>query len=178
MRLIYYLFFKNLGIKNLLNLIEGFGIYFPIGFLFAFSVAAGSFIGWYYFPVVTIYIALILKVLVIISLTFFFILTFFSVNIFEISLLKIRNSIITFIGSIWFLPLVSSIFFMPITKLGVLTIKFFDQGWLEQIGGQGFIKQIKFYSSSLDFFTGLNVKNYLLLFFFYIIFFYNFVVFK
>lgn len=44
-RLIYYLFFKNLGIKNLLNLIEGFGIYFPIGFLFVFSVAAGSFIG-------------------------------------------------------------------------------------------------------------------------------------
>jgi len=55
---------------------------------------------------------------------------------------------------------------MPTIKLGEVFIKFFDQGWLEELGGQGFILKIKCYSSYLDFFTSIDLKNYLLFFFF------------
>jgi NADH-ubiquinone oxidoreductase chain 5 len=44
-RLIYYLFFKNLGAKTLLNLEETRGMLTPISLLYMSSVTAGSFMG-------------------------------------------------------------------------------------------------------------------------------------
>lgn len=44
-RLVYYLFFKNMGTKRLFNLEESGGIVTPISLLFIASVSAGSFIG-------------------------------------------------------------------------------------------------------------------------------------
>jgi len=71
---------------------------------------------------------LALKTLVIISLLLFAVIVFYSINMFEICLTGVRNLLTTFLGSIWYLPLISSVLFIPVTKLGVLTIKLFDQG--------------------------------------------------
>jgi len=43
-RLIYYMFFKNIGVRSLLNVREEIGIIIPMGVLFIFSVLAGRFI--------------------------------------------------------------------------------------------------------------------------------------
>lgn len=59
---------------------------------------------------------------------------------------------------------------MPVLKLGQIFLKFMDQGWLEYIGGQGVITQFKGYTTIYDSFNLLNVKSYLLVFFFTIIF--------
>jgi hypothetical protein len=72
----------------------------------------------------------------------------------------------------WFLPLLSTVTFISLVKLGEALVKIFDQGWLEQYGGQGFIIGARGYSSRVDYFFSLDIKSYLLWFFFIINFYF------
>lgn len=59
---------------------------------------------------------------------------------------------------------------MPLLKIGESIIKSFDQGWLENCGGQSLIEQLRVKSTLVDYFFSLDVKSYLLGFFFILVF--------
>jgi len=75
-----------------------------------------------------------------------------------------------FIGSMWLLPFLTSIIFIPSLKIGGIVIKYVDQGWVEFLGSQGVINKTNFVSSKIDFINLLNLKFYLFFFFFFISF--------
>jgi NADH dehydrogenase subunit 5 C-terminus len=77
--------------------------------------------------------------------------------------------IILFIGSIINIPILSTYFFIPLLNLGLIVIKNLDQGWIEIIGGQGFIKKSINYIGGGDKLNYLNLKFYLSIFLFIII---------
>lgn len=68
------------------------------------------------------------------------------------------------------MPLISTISFVPLTKLGFTLIKYLDQGWIELLGGQGFHKKARSYSLNLDYSGLLSLKSYLFIFFVFIVF--------
>lgn len=69
------------------------------------------------------------------------------------------------------MPFLSTVFLMPALHFGKILVKFLDQGWVEYLGGQGVRKSLGMYGSKIDFFTFLNLKNYLLVSFILIVFF-------
>jgi NADH-ubiquinone oxidoreductase chain 5 len=71
LRLIYFLFFKNIGIKSSLILEEESGIYVPMFFLFFISLFSGSLLSWVSFPLFLVLLPSYLKNIVIIGLIFF-----------------------------------------------------------------------------------------------------------
>jgi NADH-ubiquinone oxidoreductase chain 5 len=73
--------------------------------------------------------------------------------------------------SIWFIPVLSTIgiIYYPLT-LGYKTIKSFDQGWSEFMGGQKFYYIIKNFSLLNQFFQNNNLKIYLIIFVFWVFF--------
>jgi NADH-ubiquinone oxidoreductase chain 5 len=174
-RLGYFIFFKNLGVKTFNSVEEELGILLPIRILFVLSVVAGSLISWFYFPIVFVLLPFFIKILVLISLLVLSLVIFTIVDFKNVQLIFYCRKIVFYSGTMWFLPFLSTIFFMPLIKLGEALIKFFDQGWLEQFGGQGFIFKMKSYSSTIDYLISLNVKNYLLIFLFIIV--YGFIIF-
>jgi len=84
------------------------------------------------------------------------------------NLLLIENVIIVkvviYLGGIINIPILSTYLFIPVLNLGLFIIKTFDQGWLEIIGGQGFIKKTINYIGGGDKLNYLNLKVYLFLF--------------
>jgi NADH-ubiquinone oxidoreductase chain 5 len=70
-RLGYYLFFKNLGVKSLLHIEEHGVMIIPISVLFTLAVRAGSFISWVYFPSYFIYLPSLFKLLILICVVGF-----------------------------------------------------------------------------------------------------------
>jgi hypothetical protein len=77
--------------------------------------------------------------------------------------------VIIFFGGIINIPLLSTYLLIPLLNLGLIIIKSFDQGWLEIIGGQGFIKKRIIYIRGGDKLNYLNLKLYLSLFLFILI---------
>lgn len=171
-RLIYYVCFFFLR-KSSFSIYEDHLIFFPISLLFFISILGGSLIVWLYFPCYFVYISLFIKLLVLLSLvTLFFFIVFFSPPILN---LLVINKIFFFLRNIWNLPLISTYFIINIISYGFSFIKYFDQGWLELIGGQGLYTKLNKNSYILDTRIFLNIKNYLLFFFFIIILFLIFV---
>jgi NADH-ubiquinone oxidoreductase chain 5 len=75
-----------------------------------------------------------------------------------------------FNSSIWFIPLISTInlIFYPLI-LGFNSLKFFDQGWSEYLGGQKIytsIKQLAIYNQLVQ---NNNLKVYFLIFIFWVV---------
>jgi len=171
-RLVYYVFFNSLGYKTSLSMEEEIGISLPIMFLFLMSIFAGGMMRVVLFPVVCVILPFVVKV----SILFFLGLLAYRVYIVSgmglLDLLRMSKGATNYLGTMWFLPVVSTAIFMPLLKLGQMFLKFIDQGWLEFIGGQGIITQFRGYSVEYDSFNVLNIKSYLLLFFFLIIFVY------
>jgi len=61
-----------MGVKNCLGLREELGMSLPMSILFIFSVTMGSLLTWFSFPIFTILIPFISKVLIILGLFIFF----------------------------------------------------------------------------------------------------------
>ena len=73
--------------------------------------------------------------------------------------------------SIWFIPFLSTIGVVKYPLIiGNFSIKSFDQGWSEYLGGQKIYSLIKYFSIVNQFFQNNNLKIYLILFVFWIIF--------
>jgi NADH-ubiquinone oxidoreductase chain 5 len=169
-RLIYFLFFKNLGVKTLFNLEESLGILVPIRLLFFISVLAGSLIRWSCFPSVLIFLPFLVKVSITILSVFFSIVFYLANRLKALSVVRHYSRFVYFFGSMWLLPFLSSVLFIPVTKLGEILVKVLDQGWLEQYGGQGILNVLREGGSVVDYFYGVDIKLYLLSFFFILVF--------
>ncbi len=169
-RLAYYLFFKNLGVKRILHIEEHTVIIIPIRVLFILAVRAGSFISWLYFPSYTIYLPFLMKTLVLGCVVLFSVLIYENISLYVFNFFKNFVKWVHYISSIWFMPLLSTFMFIPLLTTGKLLIKFIDQGWVESLGGQGFNFKASQRSAKTDFFYLLNLKSYLLIFFMLLIF--------
>lgn len=117
------------------------------------------------FPINFIFLPIMFKMVVLVGILIIFFLYFYFLNRKLLSQSSATSLIVRYLGSMWFLPSLRRILFMPLIKLGSLFMKFVDQGWLEFLGGQGILaKSIKI-SSNIDLFNFINVKFYLFMFF-------------
>lgn len=169
-RLAYYLFFKNLGVKTILHMEEHDVIVIPIRVLFVLAIRAGSFISWVYFPAYFIYLPSLFKLLILTFVFLFLFLIYENMYLFVFTFFSPFRRLLHFRGSMWFMPLLSTYIFIPILRAGKTLIKFMDQGWVEYIGGQGANTVIRNSSVKIDYFYLLNLKSYLLIFFIFLIF--------
>jgi len=169
-RLGYYLFFKNLGVKRLLHIEEHIVIIIPISLLFVLAARAGRFISWVYFPCYFIYMPSVFKLLILFCVFLFSFMVYENIYLLWVGLFLNFKSWTHYIGSMWFIPYLSTFFFIPFFKLGKTLIKFMDQGWVEYLGGQGSNITLSRISSKTDYFYLLNLKSYLLIFFMFLVF--------
>jgi hypothetical protein len=144
----------------------------PMRLLFVASVTAGRFMRWFYFPSVAIFLPTPVKISVLLVLVSLALLVFYLNSVRDLFRVSYHMKVVYYRGSMWFLPMLSTLLFIPLIKFGESLIKVFDQGWLEQLGGQGFIKQVTGYSARLDYFFILDLRAYLLGFFFILVFVY------
>ena len=168
-RLVYYLYFNRNFFSPRTLLREDEEMYYPMFFLFIFSVLIGSFFSWLFFPIIYIYIRSFTKVLLLVFLTFS-LLAFFNMNSlvsppFTHYLIKK----LYFIRLIWNLPFISTIYFTSLLKKGLWYIKITDQGWFEFLGAQGSYKIASSYAYGLDKSNILNLKSFFLMFFYFIL---------
>jgi len=70
-----------------------------------------------------------------------------------------------FFGFIWLLPFLTTIMFMLLTKVGEGLIKRADQGWIEYIGGPGFMAHSQGGAVIIDTLNVTNIKRYIFAFF-------------
>nr|YP_010502036.1 NADH dehydrogenase subunit 5 [Tomocerus caputiviolaceus]UXC95411.1 NADH dehydrogenase subunit 5 [Tomocerus caputiviolaceus] len=169
-RLIFFLFFKNMGPKSLLYLGEDSMMFYPMFFLFILSIFSGSMMSWIYFPMFVVVLPYFLKLLVIVGLIFFFVISLmfmFTKNFFL--LLKMKLMVFHH-GMMWLLPFLSTALFIPVLKMGSYLLKNFDHGWLEQYSGQYIYLKITSSSLKIDFLNNLNLKSYLMIFFLFVVF--------
>lgn len=140
-------------------------IIFPIKILVFFSIFGGSFLSWLIFPffnliLLNFYLKFLTLLICFLGLVFgYFIFNkiSFFINIFNNFLLKINY----FLSLIWFLPVI----FCYILNFIFLNLankyKFFlDLGWIEFLGGNFFLKFLKYYKKFIFIF---NFKNFFIL---------------
>lgn len=73
--------------------------------------------------------------------------------------------------SIWFIPLISTVGLVKYPlSLGFQTLKSFDQGWSEFVGGQKIYQLIVYFSVLNQFLQNNNLKIYFIIFAFWVIF--------
>nr|YP_009740453.1 NADH dehydrogenase subunit 5 [Salina celebensis]QID03180.1 NADH dehydrogenase subunit 5 [Salina celebensis] len=174
-RLVYYLFFKNLGSKSFLHLGESIIMVVPMSVLFILAISAGSAMSWLYFPVNFVILPFFFKLLIItlVLMLMGVVYLFMKMN-YLYGVVKVK-ALIHFLGSMWFMPMISTTFIMPVLKSGNTLLKYLDQGWMEYIFSQGKIAKTLdsgFLYSDKSFF--FNLKMYLL--FFFLIFFYFMII--
>lgn len=90
-RLGYYLFFKNLGVKRFSYIEEHYIILAPISLLFILAISAGRFMSWIYFPSYFIYLPILFKVLVLMRVLIFSLIVYENIslhNFYVINLFK------------------------------------------------------------------------------------------
>jgi len=58
-----------------------------------------------------------------------------------------------FLGTMWFMPLLSTFFIMPVLKTGKFFLKYLDQGWVEYVSGQGSALYLSRSSLKFDYFN-------------------------
>lgn len=168
-RLAYLLFIKPLGVKKINNLCEDLFIIIPIRLLFYAAIVRGSLIIWWFIPPLLVILPVLVKLIIFLLTMFLFILIIKILkNLLIMEGLSIVKVII-FFGGIINIPLLSTYLLIPLLNLGLIIIKSFDQGWLEIIGGQGFIKKRIIYIRGGDKLNYLNLKLYLSLFLFILI---------
>uniref|UniRef100_A0AAU6PTE9 NADH-ubiquinone oxidoreductase chain 5 n=1 Tax=Homidia sp. TaxID=3054010 RepID=A0AAU6PTE9_9HEXA len=170
-RLIFYLYLKNLGLKKFCGLGEDLVMVLPMGVLFILASSGGSMMAWVYFPGYFILLPLLFKLMILIgSLIFSWLILEEMVSI-SLKMNNLVQSLSYFLGGMWFLPFFSTGLIIPSLKIGAFLVKFLDQGWMEQLGGQGIIYGAMKQSSFLDYVYSLSLKIYFFIFFIMLIFF-------
>nr|QWM92873.1 NADH dehydrogenase subunit 5 [Chorthippus parallelus parallelus] len=132
------------------------------------AVFGGSFLSWLIFPIpYMIILPYYLKLLTIFTvalgsyLGYYFSSMYFSNNLFSLNVL----SFISFSGSMWFMPYLSTVFisYLPL-KMGYYSFKSFDYGWVELFGGQGLYSLFIYLINYIQCWYDSNFKVYLLTF--------------
>nr|UFZ13863.1 NADH dehydrogenase subunit 5 [Neochauliodes koreanus] len=137
------------------------------------AVMGGSMLSWMIFPTpVMICLPLILKLL---ALIVSILGAWIGYEISKVNLVWDSNSLkfyfyITYFGSMWFMPILSTKFVSYLfLKMGYFVIKNIDQGWSEMLGGQGAYKMFSVGSSKNEIIQFNNLKIYLLSFVMWVI---------
>lgn len=164
-RLGYFLFFKPLGVKKFNTLEEENLLIYPIRLLFLAAVVRGSLIIWWFVPPLLISLPVVMKLMILFLTVVFFVLVLSMLRNLVARGLDIRRKVFLFFGGIINIPILSTIFLTPALSLGSKILKNFDQGWLEFLGGQGFIGRVSYVIGEGDKLNYLNLKLYLFLFF-------------
>nr|YP_010265777.1 NADH dehydrogenase subunit 5 [Coquillettidia nigricans]UIS24531.1 NADH dehydrogenase subunit 5 [Coquillettidia nigricans] len=168
-RLVYYSMTGdfNLSSLNMLN-DKSWNMLFSIYFLMIMVIFGGSMLSWLmFFNIEMICLPLILKLMVLMICLMGGMIGYLLSNV---SLLFFNKSLmnynfIFFVGSMWFMPIISTLGVMKIPlTLGKNIYKVFDQGWSEIFGGQMLYIQLKNYSLFIQELQNNNFKIYLLSF--------------
>nr|QTC08156.1 NADH dehydrogenase subunit 5 [Parachauliodes japonicus] len=137
------------------------------------AVMGGSMLSWLIFPSpVMICLPLLLKLLALIVSILGGVIGY---EISKIILVWDSNSLksyfyVTYFGSMWFMPILSTKFVSYIfLKMGYFIIKNIDQGWSEYMGGQGMYKLLSVGSSKSELLQFNSLKIYLLSFVMWVI---------
>nr|UFZ13184.1 NADH dehydrogenase subunit 5 [Neochauliodes rotundatus] len=137
------------------------------------AIMGGSMLSWMIFPTpVMICLPLILKLL---ALIVSILGAWVGYEISKVNLVWDSNSLkfyfyITYFGSMWFMPILSTKFVSYLfLKMGYFVIKNIDQGWSEMLGGQGAYKVFSMSSSNNEIIQFNNLKIYLLSFVMWVI---------
>jgi len=141
--------------------------------LFFISVIAGSIISWLVFPspyiiclsfylkYLTLFVCLLGGIVgYLVSYFYYYFYNFFYLN----------YNFTSFLGIIWFIPVISTFGMVKYPLIiGVSSIKSFEFGWREILGGQMIYNSIKFISIYKHMLYFNNLKIYLIRFFIWII---------
>nr|YP_003359199.1 NADH dehydrogenase subunit 5 [Ognevia longipennis]ACF71048.1 NADH dehydrogenase subunit 5 [Ognevia longipennis] len=171
-RLFYYsMFGENNFYSNFSFNDNSFFISFGMIFLLFVAVFGGSLLSWLIFPIpymiVLPYYLKFLTITVVIFGSYFGYLisklSFFH-ELFSVNFL----SFVSFMGSMWFMPFLSTkmISYLPL-KFGYYSLKSFDFGWGEILGGQGLYNLFVYMLDYMQYWYDSNFKLYLLTFIFW-----------
>ena len=170
LRLFYFISFFNLGKKTLMSFRDERFIYLPMSLLFFITTVGGRLITWLLFPTYFIYLSFLTKTLVLIFLSLFLFMLTVSFSL-KLNIFQFSKKIIYFFRNIWNLPFMSTSTFIKRLYIGLFFLKHFDQGWVELYGPQGIFKNFLNSSRHETFNSSVNIKNFLLFFFFTFLFF-------
>jgi len=169
-RVIVFIFFKNLGLKSISSTHEVRGMLFPMSILFFCSVYMGGGFSWFILPYYCVFLPLIFKLIILIGIVGLRYLVYSFLINYYLFLYDCLASVTLFLSSIWFMPIISTYFLMPILLIGERLIKHLDQGWLEVFGGQGAFSVSRATGVYMDYSLRFNLKIYLFSFVFLITF--------
>lgn len=151
---------------------EAWGISKRIICLLFIAIIGGSILSWFIFSscyliCLSFFIKNLILIVCILGGIFGYLIRNVRIYFFNKSLNYYLFSFIN--SSIWFIPILSTIgiIFYPLI-LGYKSIKSFDQGWSEFVGGQNFYFLIKKFSIINQFLQNNNLKIYLILFIFWV----------
>lgn len=180
-RLVYYTITgdSNFSSLNILN-DEGWVILKSIIGLLILRIVGGSILSWLIFPTPEVIILpLNLKLLTlfvcIVGGLMGYIIS--NVSLFFINKALINYNSSYFLGSIWFIPYISTygIINYPLV-LGKISIKSFDQGWSEYFGGQQLYYNLIKNSQLNQILQNNNLKIYLLSFVFWVVILFMYII--
>nr|YP_010240835.1 NADH dehydrogenase subunit 5 [Calohilara tibetensis]QTG40243.1 NADH dehydrogenase subunit 5 [Calohilara tibetensis] len=174
LRLVYYTMTGDLNCSSL-NVLNDEGWIMLKGMLglLVMSVLGGCMLNWLIFLTPSmICLPIYLKLLTLFVCLMGGMVGYFVsyVNLFFFNKSLYNNKIVMFIGSMWFMPYLSTygVIFYPLF-LGGYIVKSMDQGWSEYFGSQQLYKSLIKYSQINQIVQNNNLKIYLLLFVLWII---------
>lgn len=164
LRLVYYSRLKNNILIFRFNWIEDYKYNIPIFILGIITIFWGNVFSWLFLPIpyffyLSYQVKLINLCLIFIGIVLFFV---FYVN------LMFRNIFNYFFSSIWFLSFLRRRIVLKSINLAYNNYKF-DQTWIEDIGRQGVLKEIIFFSRIL---SKVNIRRrikYIFIFYIFLI---------
>lgn len=164
LRLVYYSRLKNNILIFRFNWIEDYKYNIPIFILGIITIFWGNVFSWLFLPIpyffyLSYQVKLINLCLIFIGIVLFFV---FYVN------LMFRNIFNYFFSSIWFLSFLRRRIVLRSINLAYNNYKF-DQTWIEDIGRQGVLKEIIFFSGIL---SKVNIRRrikYIFIFYIFLI---------
>lgn len=164
LRLVYYSRLKNNILIFRFNWIEDYKYNIPIFILGIITIFWGNVFSWLFLPIpyffyLSYQVKLINLFLIFIGIVLFFV---FYVN------LMFRNIFNYFFSSIWFLSFLRRRIVLKSINLAYNNYKF-DQTWIEDIGRQGVLKEIIFFSGIL---SKVNIRRrikYIFIFYIFLI---------
>nr|YP_009112337.1 NADH dehydrogenase subunit 5 [Angaracris rhodopa]AIY61459.1 NADH dehydrogenase subunit 5 [Angaracris rhodopa] len=143
-----------------------------IGLLFV-AVFGGSFLSWLIFPIPYViilpwYLKVLTLFVVVLGFYFGYLISDFNYffGLFSLNFM----SFVSFVGSMWFMPFLSTKFisYVPL-GFGYSLLKSFDYGWGEMLGGQGFYSFFLYLIDYLQSLCNSNFSIYLLTFIFWML---------
>nr|YP_009740635.1 NADH dehydrogenase subunit 5 [Bryodemella holdereri holdereri]YP_009740726.1 NADH dehydrogenase subunit 5 [Bryodema dolichoptera]QID03597.1 NADH dehydrogenase subunit 5 [Bryodemella holdereri holdereri]QID03701.1 NADH dehydrogenase subunit 5 [Bryodema dolichoptera] len=143
-----------------------------IGLLFV-AVFGGSFLSWLIFPIPYViilpwYLKVLTLFVVVLGFYFGYLISDFNYffGLFSLNFM----SFVSFVGSMWFMPFLSTKFisYVPL-GFGYSLLKSFDYGWGEMLGGQGLYSFFLYLIDYLQSLCNSNFSIYLLTFIFWML---------